>query len=51
MFTDVVIILIPLLAWAACIAATGRLFKASGRAAFNGYLIGFFFTWLGVVIA
>jgi hypothetical protein len=51
MFTDVVIIVIMLLAWAANIAATGRLFKASGRAASTGYLIGLFFSWpLGVVI-
>ena len=29
---------------------TGRLFKASGRAAFLGYLVGFIFTWFGVII-
>lgn len=38
------------LLWVACIVATGRLFKASGRPAFAGYLVGFLLTWLGVII-
>jgi hypothetical protein len=38
------------LLWVACIVATGRLFKASGRHAFAGYLVGSLLTRLGLII-
>jgi len=35
-------ILVLFVLWAVCIVVTGRLFKASGRSAFMGHLVGFF---------
>jgi hypothetical protein len=45
---EIVVVLFAL--WIACIVATGRLFKASGRLPMLGYLVGFIFTWIGVII-
>lgn len=39
-----------LLGWAGCIIGTGLLFKASGRAATTGRLIGFFLGGTGILI-